>query len=185
VLIVGAGGHGRSVAEALLLRDEHDLVGFLDDVATAPVWRFGIIGVTADLGRCSEHVDAAIVAIGNNRAREILHERLQSVGIPLITVIHPSAFVSPSAVIGAGCSIMAGAVVGTEASLGQGVIVNSGAVVDHHCKADDYAHLGVNAAMAGGSVLGRSAWMQAGAALGYNVQVGLDEILQPGEARTR
>ena len=77
---------------------------------------------------------------------------------------------------------MAGATVGTEAQLGKGVIVNSGAVVDHHCRVDDFGHLGVHAAMAGGSVLGRGAWMQAGSALGYGVNIGAGVVLAPGEA---
>ncbi len=74
---------------------------------------------------------------------------------------------------------MGGAMVGTEARLGVGAIVNCGAVVDHHATDEDFGHLGVNACMAGGTMLGRSAWMQAGAALGYGVTVPSDEVLPP------
>jgi UDP-3-O-[3-hydroxymyristoyl] glucosamine N-acyltransferase len=66
--------------------------------------------------------------------------------------------------------------------LGIGVIVNCGAVVDHHATVEDYGHLGVNASMAGGTVLGRAAWMQAGAVLGYGVTVPSGVTLAPGEA---
>jgi UDP-3-O-[3-hydroxymyristoyl] glucosamine N-acyltransferase len=72
--------------------------------------------------------------------------------------------------------------VGTEAVWGQGVIVNSGAVVDHHAQVHDFGHLGVNACMAGGSVLGALAWMQAGSAIGYGVQLAAGTVLKPGEA---
>ena len=72
---------------------------------------------------------------------------------------------------------MAGAIVGTEAHLGAGVIVNWRAVVDHHCRTEDFGHLGINAGMAGGSVLGRGAWMQAGAVLGYGVKVEAGVVL--------
>ena len=78
---------------------------------------------------------------------------------------------------------MAGAIVATEARLGVSSIVNCGAVVDHHATVEDFGHLGVNASMAGGTVLGRGAWMQAGAALGYGVRVAEGEVLLPGEAR--
>jgi UDP-3-O-[3-hydroxymyristoyl] glucosamine N-acyltransferase len=80
-------------------------------------------------------------------------------------------------------AIMAGAILGTEARLGVGCIVNCGAVVDHHATVEDFGQLGVNASMAGGSLLGRSAWMQAGAALGYGVMVPSGEVLPPGSAR--
>ena len=77
---------------------------------------------------------------------------------------------------------MTGATVGTEAVLGKGVIVNCGAVVDHHAQVHDFDHLGVNACMAGGSVLGSLAWMKAGAALSYGVTIPSGVTLAPCEA---
>ena len=184
LLIVGAGGHGRSVAEAVLTAGKYELVGFVDDAAPGlqQVWALPVFGTTADLASYRAYADVAIVAIGNNRLREEMHQKLTAAGFELATVFHPKAIVSPRAVVGAGCAIMAGAVVGTEAQLGAGVIVNCGAVVDHDCRVDDFGHLGVNAAMAGGSVLGRGAWMQAGSVLGYGAMVAAGVVLGPGDA---
>lgn len=185
VIVIGAGGHGRSVAEAILLLGRDELVGFVDDGAdaNAKVWTYPILGRTDSLHTLREHADAVVVAIGNNTVREKLHARAREVGFELLSVIHPTAFVSPTAALGSGCAVMAGAVVGTEAHLGEGVIVNCGATVDHHCRVDAFGHLGVNACMAGGSVLGHRAWMQAGAALGYGVKIAADTVLEPGESR--
>ena len=187
LLIVGAGGHGRSVAEAVLAAGKYELAGFVDDAAPAlqQVWHLPVFGDTADLARYREHADAAIVAMGNNRLREALQHALYAAGFALATVVHPQAMVSPRAVIGEGGAIMAGAIVGVEAQLGAGVIVNCGAVIDHDGRVDDFGHLGVNAAMAGGSVLGRSAWMQAGSALGYGALVESGRVLGPGEVVNR
>ena len=184
LLIVGAGGHGRSVAEAVLAAGEFELAGFVDGAAPGltSVWNFAVLGTTADLGRYRGQADHAIVAIGNNAVRENLCISLLAAGFELPTIVHPRAIVSPRAVIGQGCTIMAGAVVGTEAKLGCGVIVNCGAVVDHNAQVHDYAHLGANAAIAGGSELGRGAWMQAGSVLGYNVKVAPGVVLGPGAA---
>ena len=185
VIVIGAGGHGRSVAEAILLLGRDELVGFVDDGAdaNAKVWTYPILGRTDSLHTLREHADAVVVAIGNNTVREKLHARAREVGFELLSVIHPTAVVSPTAALGSGCAVMAGAVVGTEAHLGEGVIVNCGATVDHHCRVDAFGHLGVNACMAGGSVLGHRAWMQAGAALGYGVKIAADTVLVPGESR--
>ena len=179
VIVIGAGGHGRSVAEAVLLLGRDELVGFVDDGAdaNAKVWTYPILGRTDSLHTLREHADAVVVAIGNNTVREKLHARAREVGFELLSVIHPTAFVSPTAALGSGCAVMAGAVVGTEAHLGEGVIVNCGATVDHHCRVDAFGHLGVNACMAGGSVLGHRAWMQAGAAMGYCVKIADDTVL--------
>ena len=185
VIVIGAGGHGRSVAEAILLLGRDELVGFVDDGAdaNAKVWTYPILGRTDSLHTLRALADTVVVAIGNNAVREKLHARVRDAGFELLNVIHPAAFVSPTATLGAGCAVMAGAVVGTEAQLGEGVIVNCGATVDHHCRVDAFGHLGVNACMAGGSVLGHRAWMQAGAALGYGVKIAADTVLVPGESR--
>lgn len=184
VLIVGAGGHGQAVAEALALQGSTQLVGFVDD--GAPVGRtvFGlpVLGNVGSLSLLAGVADAVCVAIGHNATRQRLVQQALQAGFALATVVHPRAFVSPTAVVGAGSAIMAGALVGTCAHLGQGSIVNCGAVVDHHAVVEDFGHLGVGACMAGGSRLGQGAWLQAGCALGYGVVVPAGQILPPGTA---
>lgn len=159
VIVIGAGGHGRSVAEAILLLGRDAFVGFVDDGADAntKVWTYPILGRTDSLSVVRPYADAVVVAIGHNAVREKLHAWVRDAGFELLCVIHPTAFVSPTAILGVGCAVMAGAVVGTEAQLGEGVIVNCGATVDHHCRVEAFGHLGVNACMAGGSVLGHHA----------------------------
>ncbi|MFX1671533.1 NeuD/PglB/VioB family sugar acetyltransferase [Paraburkholderia sp. A2WS-5] len=184
LLIVGAGGHGRSLAEAVLLSGTFRIAGFVDDAAPQleQVWDLPVLGKTEALENYRAAADAAIVGIGNNVVREKLLNRLAELGFELPVIVHPGALVSPRAVIGPGSAVMAGAIVGTEAQLGTGVIVNCGAVVDHHCRVEDFGHLGTQAAMAGGSILGRAAWMQAGSALGYGVKVDDGVVLKPGVA---
>lgn len=184
LLIVGAGGHGRSVAEAANASGAFEVVGFLDDAypGLSSVWEVPVLGKVADYGAFRRDVDCCLVAIGNNGVREKTVALLKADGFELASVIHPRALVSPRAIVGAGSAVMMGAVLGTEARLGEGAIVNCGAVVDHHCVVKDYGHLGVGAVMAGGSVLGHGAWMQANAALGYGVKIEAGRVLMPGEA---
>ncbi len=184
LLVVGAGGHGRSVAEAAELSGQFQVVGFLDDSLPAGETVLGlpVLGPVASMTQHRADSDQAIVAVGNNAVREKLMQKLAAAGFEWATVVHPRAIVSPSAVLGAGSAVMAGAIVGTEARLGLGAIVNCGAVVDHHATVDDFGHLGVNASMAGGTALGRGAWMQAAAALGYGMKVPAGVTLAPGEA---
>lgn len=182
LLVLGAGGHGRSVAEAASLSGLFEVVGFLDDALPVghSVMGHPVLGLLASWGLQAQVAQQAIVAIGNNALRAKLIEQLQQTGMALATVVHPKAFVSPSATVGSATVIMAGAMIGTEAQLGLGTIVNTGAVVDHHAQVQDFGHLGVNACMAGGSILGRGAWMQAGSALGYGIHIPDGMVLNPG-----
>jgi sugar O-acyltransferase (sialic acid O-acetyltransferase NeuD family) len=185
LLVVGAGGHGRSVLEAAELSGQFEVVGLLDDSLPAGdrVMGVTVLGPVVSIAHHRASADQAFVAIGNNAVREKLLQKLAAAGFKWATVVHPRAIVSPSAVLGAGSAVMAGAIVGTDARLGVSSIVNCGAVVDHHATVEDFGHLGVNACMAGGSVLGRGAWMQAGAALGYGVREAAGEVSLPGAAR--
>jgi sugar O-acyltransferase (sialic acid O-acetyltransferase NeuD family) len=177
LLVVGAGGHGRSIAEAAELSEQFQVVGFLDDSLPAGETVLGVplLGSVASMAQHRPAADQATVAIGNNVVREKLMQQLAAAGFAWATVVHPRAIVSPTALLGKGSAVMAGAIVGTEARLGIGTIVNCGAVVDHQATVEDFGHLGVNASIAGSSVLGRGAWMQAGAALGYGVKVAAGE----------
>ncbi|MCZ2156917.1 MAG: hypothetical protein LC114_23970, partial [Bryobacterales bacterium] len=113
LVIVGAGGHGRAIAEIVLLLQVHELTGFLDDSATGEVMcGVKVIGLAESLVAHAERADEFIVAIGNNRLREALCARAEAAGLALATIVHPRATVAPSARVGSGSAIMAGSVVG-------------------------------------------------------------------------
>lgn len=182
LLILGAGGHGKAVAEAALLSGHWTSVAFVDDrwpslqtVADIPVIA-NMVGLSA---LCSQ-ASGAIAAVGNNALREKWHHAINDAGLPLVTVIHPSAVVSPRAVVGAGCAIMALAMIGVDAQLGEGSIVNANSTVDHDASMGDFAHLGVGVQLAGGVKVGARAWLQAGCSAGYNVVVPDGVVVGPG-----
>lgn len=168
VIIVGAGGFGRSVADAIAAGCTHTIAGFVDDRGpeVGDVFGHPVLGRVADLASLRRRHGLLVVAVGDNAKRRDITSLARAAGFELTTVIHPRAFVSSHVRLGAGALVMAGAIVGTEALIGDGAIVNAGAVVDHHAQVGDFAHLGVGACMAGGAVLGALAWLREGAVLG-------------------
>lgn len=167
ILIVGAGGHGRVIAEIIGLIDTFELVGFVDDQwpTLECVQGYSVLGNLSEIGKLSRYSDLIIVGIGSNQYRRTVQLHCISSGFDIATIIHPRAIISSSATIGMGSVIMAGAVVGTKSNIGCGAIVNTGAVVDHDAIVGEFSHVGVNSSMAGGSTLGALAILKTGSAL--------------------
>ena len=128
LLVVGAGGHGRSAAEEAEIPDQFEMVGFLDDSLPVGEMVLGVpaLGGVASMTDYRGAADQAIVAIGKKTIREKLFKQLSVTGFALATVVHPRAIVSPSAVRGAGISVMAAGTM-----LGRGVWMQAGAALGY------------------------------------------------------
>lgn len=163
LLVLGAGGHGRVVADAAL-RDGRWREVSATDRNPARCSRDLLPGVHVALPAVALPAATAVhIAVGNAQARQA---ETESVGAQrLTTVIHPDASVSASAQIGAGCFVAARSVVAPQARLGIGVIVNHGAVVDHDVEVGDFCHIAPNATLGGDVRLGKRVVIGAGASV--------------------
>ena len=147
LLIIGTGGHGQVLAEVAMACG-YDRVDFLDDRNPCAV------GTTDRAEALAGGYDGVIVSIGNNDLRRTLIQRLQAVDAPIATLVHPRAFVAPSATLGEGSIVLPGAVVNTNASVGKGCILSIGALVDHDATIDDFSHVNAGAVVAAGKRAG-------------------------------
>src|SRR2546427_7517624 len=145
VFVYGARGHGKAVADCLLAGDHHEVMGFVDDDETlSGLTMIGlrIIGGVDQLRREGTNTSFGVaLGVGDNPTRQKLAALCLSLGIEIVTVIHPYAAVSRFANLQRGTVVMAGAVVNPCAEVGAGVIVNTGAVIEHDVWIGDYAHV--------------------------------------------
>jgi sugar O-acyltransferase (sialic acid O-acetyltransferase NeuD family) len=176
VAVLGAGGHGKVVADVALCSG-HEVVAFLDDspgkVGTH-IWGIPVLSWDRFLADTALHGAALALAFGDNRARQRSVERVHAAGRDLATLVHPTAAVARTARLGAGTVVMAGAAVNPDAVVGDGCIVNTGAVVEHDCVIGDFAHLSPNAALGGGVKIGARTHLGLGAVALPLVQIGAD-----------
>src|SRR3954470_13847742 len=184
VLIAGAGGHGRVVLDILRAAGQHVVVGFLDanrdlhgtEVAGVPV--LGHLNLLAKLK--AKGVAGAIVAIGDNRVRRSYAEKLATAGLTLVNAVHPSAVISPTAVLGQNVVVAAGVIICTEARVGDSAILNTAAAIDHECEIGEAEHLAPGVRLAGRAWVGGGCFIGIGASILRCLKVGEHSIVGGG-----
>lgn len=145
LLILGAGGHGRAVAEVALATGQYRQIAFLDDGYSVQSCAQNVVGKLADYQALHDAFDCAFVALGNPALRQMWQERLDSAGYCIPVLRHPAACVSPSADLRKGTVVMPGAVVQTNVRCGEGCILSAGAIVDHDAAIEAYCHINAGA----------------------------------------
>lgn len=177
VVIIGAGGHGKIVADIVLASGD-SVLGFLDDKASGKIMGFDVLGKTDTF---KNYPDAYfIIAVGNNKARKNISETIK--GAKIYTAVHPSASISRFAEVGEGSVICAGSVIAPEAKIGVHCIINHGVDVDHECIIGSFTHVSPNACICGQCKVGEFSHIGAGVSVKNNVEIGSYVILGAGAA---
>ena len=178
LIIIGAGGHGKVVAD-IAQKSGYNEIEFLDSVQTGDCMGFPIVDKCDNVEKYIDKADF-FVAIGNTVAREKYISLLLSMGANLITLIHPSSVIDKSVTIGRGTVVMAGVVVNSSTKIGQGVIINTSSSIDHDCEVADYCHVSVGVHVAGTVNIGKRTWLGIGAIISNNLSICDDCMIGAG-----
>ncbi|WP_420473094.1 NeuD/PglB/VioB family sugar acetyltransferase [Noviherbaspirillum sp. ST9] len=170
LLILGFGGHARSVADVALAAGVEELL-FVDANAREGENFLGHRVVREFTGKLPEHW-ACLPAAGDNERRQNQLAEVTERGWVLATLIAPGASIGAGASIGEGSFVARHAHVGPMARVGKGSIINTGAAVEHECIVGDFVHVSVNATLAGRSRLGDFVFLGAGGTVIDSVEVG-------------
>lgn len=184
ILIVGAGGFGREVlqwARQAWPKQAPKIAGFLSDdpnklVSHAPT--LPILGTPEDFKL--QPTDGLLLAIGIPRVRRHVTERLKARGARFLTLIHPTAIVADTAVIGPGTIVCPYAIVSDAVQLGRFVLVNYHASLGHDAFALDFAVLAPYATLAGGAFLEDDVFVGLHSQIGPLVRVGCRSRAEAG-----
>lgn len=182
LLILGAGGHGHVVAESVTAAKPSIEIVFLDDRKNEHDSLWPIIGtfkMCFDIGirnLCSH----AICGIGDTKSRIQWNKELHEIGYNIPKIIHPHAWVSPSASIGRGTLIGAGVIVNARSIIGDSVILNTSCSVDHDCRIGDGVHVAPGAHLAGGVDIQRNTFIGTGSSIIPNIVIGSNVTVGAG-----
>jgi sugar O-acyltransferase (sialic acid O-acetyltransferase NeuD family) len=188
LVIVGAGGHGRVVAEVAAAAGRR-VLGFVDAAITVgtPVNGLPVLAAEVD-GLLADHPPAStqvFVAIGDNLRRSQVAAHATTLGYAAPILVHPQAVVSPTATLAHGTVVMAGVVINANASVGALCIVNTGATLDHDNELADGVQICPGVHAAGAVRFGRGAFVGTGASIVPGVRIGVDARVGAGAVVTR
>jgi len=182
IAIVGAGGHGKVALDCLERVHGKGLeAAFFDDAFPSLPDALGVrvIGSISALLK-DDRFDAVFVAIGDNRRRRQITQRLQQAGKRLLTVVHPFTSISSRARLGAGTIAVAGTVVNAAAIVGGGVILNTQCSVGHDVVVRDFAQVAPGVHVGGGAVVEEGVFLGIGAQVAPEVRIGAWAVVGAG-----
>jgi sugar O-acyltransferase (sialic acid O-acetyltransferase NeuD family) len=179
--ILGAGGHGKVVADAALASGWNE-IHFYDsswpDCEKNSHWP--ILGNDQLLMSKLDQYDGVIVAIGDNQVRWQKYQMLFEQKAKIVNIIHPSAQVSMYAQLGIGAVVLANAVVNVDAYIGDACIINVGATIDHDSRIASAVHVCPGTNLSGAVFVGEKSWIGVGASVKQGIKIGQQVIIGAG-----
>jgi sugar O-acyltransferase (sialic acid O-acetyltransferase NeuD family) len=187
IVILGAGGHGREVAEVLRDRKQAEpsveVLGYVDDNRALRGKQLNGLPVLGDWS-WFDGVDRSeievVCAAGTPSVLRSLADRAGRLGLSFARVISPRAYVAPTAVLGAGVTLFAHAVVQPDVRLGDHCILNLAATVSHDSVVGACTNINPGAHLAGNVVVGEGCYIGMGANVIQGRTVGAGAVIGAG-----
>jgi len=181
VILLGDGGHSKVIQEIIYANKDYQIIAILDDKYEYMTKNNGVIHAPmVYLNKLMTTDTKVIVAIGDNVTRKLLSKKFFIRDDQCLTVVHPSAVVSPTATIGYGTVVMPGAYINAKASIGKHCIINTGAIIEHDVCAGNYSHISPNATLTGDVSVGEGVHIGSSSTIIPGVEVGNWSVIGAG-----
>lgn len=188
LLLLGGGGHCRSVLDSLLAGGEYDEIGIVD-YAPLEIPGATYAGTDDDLPELRKqgwtYGFITVGSIGNTGIRRKLYRILKEAGMTIPVVTDPSASVARDAEIGEGTFIGKNAVVNAGAVIGCNAIINTGAIVEHECRVGGFTHISSGAVLCGQVQVGEDTHLGAGTVVRQGISIGSGTLIGIGSVVTK
>jgi UDP-perosamine 4-acetyltransferase len=172
LIILGTGGHARSVMDILLQNADFDIVGCIGPESSEVLGQ-PVIGNDNDLRHIfSKGIWNIFVAIGDNHLRNMLFQKVTSIGFRPINVVSQFAMISPRVELGVGICIMAGAVINVATTIRDNCIINTRCSIDHNCSIGRSSHIAPGVTLSGTVRIGEGVHIGTGSCVIDGITIG-------------
>jgi sugar O-acyltransferase (sialic acid O-acetyltransferase NeuD family) len=185
ILLVGGGGHCKSVIEAIESEGKYNISGIIDapEKVGQTVLGYPIIGTDSDLPQLVSKVGNVIITVGqlkNAAVRIRIFEQLKELGANLPVIIAATARVSKHASLGEGTVVLHNALVNAGAEVGANTIINTGAVIEHDVRIGNHCHISTGALVNGDCEIGNQVLIGSGAVLKQGIKIAGNAVVGAG-----
>lgn len=171
LLIIGASGHGKVVADIAIKMNRWREITFLDDdEKLKSVMGIKVLGKTTEIQKYINDYDI-FVGIGNNDTRKMIQMKLEEQNASIPVLIHPNSIIGMDVEIGKGTVVMAGTVINPSVKVGKGCIINTASTIDHDSVIDDFVHISPGVHLAGMVKIGEKSWLGIGSTVINNINI--------------
>ncbi len=185
-VVIGTGGHCRVILSLLAACGKHEVLGIIDREMTyvdRTIMGVQVIGAINTLQKLIGIRDLDVfLAIGDNRLRRKLWNKVCELGLTLPNLISPHAIVDANAALGSANVICARAFIGPETMVGENNLINTAAVLEHNVRIGNHCHIGPSSTVAGQSIIGDSCFLGAGATIINKVELASNIMIGAGSA---
>lgn len=187
IVLLGFGGHAKSVIDTIEKQKKYRIVGFTEIDCNQTYRGYSVIGTDEDLEKIFQSgVKRAFITIGylgDSIVRNKLYQRVKEIGYSIPVIVDDTAILADDVVLGEGTYVGKNAVVNSAAKAGEMCIINTGAIVEHDCIVGAFSHVAVGATLCGAvkvgseTLIGANASIIQGVEIGNKVKVGAGAII--------
>jgi sugar O-acyltransferase (sialic acid O-acetyltransferase NeuD family) len=186
LILVGGGGHCKSVLDSIRTSNKFNVVGILDLNENVGSFIDGVqvIGTDEDYKKLYiEGIKNAFITVGSIKStelRERIYNKLKLIGFKLPVIIDSSAIVSKNVQIGQGTFIAKGAIVNSSSKIGHNCIVNTGSIIEHDCNIGDFCHIAPGSTLSGGVKMGKGSLIGTNSTIIQGIEIGSNTVIGAG-----
>lgn len=190
VVILGTGGNCIDILETMQANnackraDHYECVAFLDDNQSLWGTQLHDTPIEGPLEKAELFADCRFVnGIGSPRNYRKKPDILARTSLELerfLTLVHPTASVSPSALLGRGTVIMQNVTIASNVTVGNHVIILPGSIISHDARIGDFTAIAGGVCVSGDVTIGDSCYLGSNCSIIDNTTVGPGSLVGIG-----
>lgn len=189
LIVIGSGGHARSVIDAAMLNSQLNISGVLDinfeEERNEEILGVPLLGGIRYLEKICPEKTAIFLAVGDNRTRKRIALTVEDYGLETINIVHPQAYICDEALLGNGNFVGAFANVGPGVKIGDYCILNTSSNLEHEVSVGNFCHIGPGAMICGRSRISDNVFVGAGGVVIDKISIPAGVVIGAGAVVTK